>query len=315
MAKYRIRTGGFLLLVAFCHLASAVSGQTADPPKASWQVGYKGTGYAFQSQDRSGTTIDRFQQFHALSGSVTGIAGGWLTFRGSGRFANDQLTDRVGYEQAKWYTGLAEARIGRAWKARVGRQLVQAGVTSLTLDGAEVAFQPDRSWNLAAWGGAKAPVYHTFDFGDFDQNVALGGRIAYRPNPSWRLGISTAYRESQGKVAARPVGAEVMTGAVTNAIPAWGQVSRMARRAGVAQTMSPIWLCWRTISIRPGRSANRSVGVKRGRRASLARAAEACLLIIRAGLADIRTQSPQWHIDCDDRKQIRSALVKAQPGQ
>jgi hypothetical protein len=215
-AKSHPQTAWVLVLVAFCHLLFAAGGLAADPPSSSWQVGYKGTGYAFQSQDRGGTTTDRFQQFHALSGSVTGIAGGWLTFRGSGRFANDQLTDRVGYEQAKWYTGLAEARIGRAWKARVGRQLVQAGVTSLTLDGAEVAFQPDRSWNLAAWGGAKAPVYHTFDFGDFDQNAALGGRIAYRPNPSWRLGISTAYRESQGKVAARPVGAEVMTGAVTN---------------------------------------------------------------------------------------------------
>ena len=207
---------GALALLALCHLMSATCSFATDSPSSSWQVGYKGTGYAFQTLDPAGITTDRFQQFHFLSGSAMGIAGGWLTVKGSGRFANDQVTDHVGYEQAKWYTGLCEARIGTAWKARLGRQLVQAGVTSLTLDGAKVNFRPGRSWNLTGWGGAKAPPTLAFDLGKFDQDAALGGRASYRPNPSWRLGISIAYRERLGTVAARPVGAEIMTGAVSH---------------------------------------------------------------------------------------------------
>jgi len=205
-----------MVLIAFCHLLAPACGQAADALPASWQVGYKGTGYSFQTEDRDGTVTDRFQQFHLLSGSASGIAGGWLTVRASGRFADENFTDRAGFEEAKWYTGMFEARFGGAWKARVGRQLVQAGVTSLTLDGAGVDFKPNRSWNLAAWGGAKAPVYNTFDFGEFDQDAALGGRVTYRPNYSWRLGLSTAYRERLGQVAGRPVGGEIMTSALTN---------------------------------------------------------------------------------------------------
>jgi hypothetical protein len=215
-AIFLIQTWLVVVLVAICHLTAAVDILAADSVPVSWQAAYKGTGYAFQTEDSGGTTTDRFQQFHYLSGSASSLAGGWLTIKGSGRFANDELSDRVGYEQAKWYTGMLDARIGRAWNARIGRQLVQAGVTSLTLDGALVGFRPTRSWNLTAWGGAKAPVYHGFDFGDLDQDAALGARAVFRPNHSWRLGISGAYRERLGMVAGRPIGAEIMTGAVSN---------------------------------------------------------------------------------------------------
>ncbi len=214
IAKAHSHKTGVMILVAICHLVSATPGQAAGSSEASWQVGYRGTGYAFQSQDAQRTTTDRFQQFHVLSGSASRLAGGWLTFRGSGRFMDDQITDRVGYEQAKWYTGLVEARLGRVWKAQVGRQFVQAGVASVTLDGARINFQPDRSWNVTAWGGAKAPVTNAFEFGKLDQDAAVGGQVNFSPNRRWRLGISAAYRERLGQVAARPVGAEFMIAAV-----------------------------------------------------------------------------------------------------
>ncbi len=71
--------------------------------------------------------------------------------------------------------------------------------------------------------------------------------------PSKRPGCRHTWRS---KVKTRPDGGcahhPPLTGAVTRAVSASGQASAMARRAGVAQTMSPIWLCWRTIRMRAG---------------------------------------------------------------
>ncbi len=214
MAKSRTSRFGFLVVLAICRLLIASSGLAAAPP--SWQVAYKGTGYAFQTQNLTGDTTDHHHHFHTVSGTASGLAGGWLTFRGAGRFAGDQGNDINSTQQARLYSVLGEARFGAGTKVLVGRQFVQAGVTSLTLDGTLLKHRVSRNWGLSAWAGAKAPATRAFELGKFDQDAAMGGRITFRPNGDWRLGISAAYRERLGRVAARPVGAELMAGVINN---------------------------------------------------------------------------------------------------
>jgi len=68
--------------------------------------------------------------------------------------------------------------------------------------------------DVTAWGGAKTPTGHGFDFGSLDENAAAGGRIALRPHRKWWLAASGAYRERLGQVAERPVGLEASTTAL-----------------------------------------------------------------------------------------------------
>lgn len=223
-----------LSAVLFCHLPAHAE------PLPSWQVTYKATGYSFQTVNSSGNTKDHYHHFQSLSGSASGLAGGKLTFRGSGRFAGDQLADVNPAEQGKFYSGLAEMRFTPRFKAMVGRQFVTAGVTNLTLDGAQVNYRPNSRWNLSGWAGAKAPTTLAFELGDFGQDTAFGARAAFVPSRNWRLAVSAAQRERGGQIAARPVGAELMTRAIKNT-RAFGRVSydteqdRMARLQAQAQ--------------------------------------------------------------------------------
>lgn len=214
MAKFHslpIRAG---CLTAVCLMLVTSAGLAATPSAPSWQVRYKATGYSFQNQIRSAEEVDHRHQYHGLSGSASGLAGGWLTVRGAGRFAGGQPTDINGAEEAKLYTGLLEAQLKPGMKVLAGRQFVQAGVAGLTLDGVRWNYRPDRAWDLTAFGGARAPSSLAFETDKFDQNTAAGGRVAYRVNPRWRLSASAAYRERDGLIAERPVGAEVVTSAV-----------------------------------------------------------------------------------------------------
>ena len=214
MAKSRFALPGLLLTAAICTLLAPVSSLAAGPLQPSWQVGYKATSYSFQTQQTSGEDISHSHRFHALSGSASNLAGGWLTFRGAGRFASDQLNDVNAAEQSKLYTGLLEARFKSGLKAQLGRQFIQAGVTNLTVDGALLNYTLNRTWDLTAYAGAKAPSTREFEVGEFDQDTAAGARAYFRPNRTWKVGVSTGYRESRGLVAERPVGAEVVTSAV-----------------------------------------------------------------------------------------------------
>jgi hypothetical protein len=216
MAKSHIALSGLLLTAAICLLLNPAMSLAAGPSQPSWQVGYRATNYSFQTQGNKGADINHSHQFHALSGSASGLAGGWLTFRGAGRFANDQLNDVNATEQSKLYTGLLEARFNSGLKAQVGRQFIQAGVTNLTVDGALLNFRLDRTWDLTAYAGAKAPSDKAFELAEFDNDTAAGARINFRPNRTWKVGASMGYRESAGLVAERPIGAEIVTSAVRN---------------------------------------------------------------------------------------------------
>ncbi len=221
MKKF-VRFQTVLAVFLICGLNGHLTATAAPPP--SWQITYKATGYSLQSENRSGNNINHYHHFQSLSGTASGLAGGKLTLRGAGRFAGEQLADINPPRQAKLYTSLAEMHFNPRFRASVGRQFVTAGVTCLTLDGARFHYKLNRAWTLSAWAGAKAPTTLAFELGDFNEDTALGTRATFRPNPKWRLGFSAAQRERQGQIAARPVGAEVMTRAIKNT-RAFGRVA------------------------------------------------------------------------------------------
>jgi hypothetical protein len=185
---------------------------TASP--ASWQLGLRTTGYYYQEEDLAGNSTDRMLSYQHFSGSASGLAGGHLVFRGSGRFASGLAYDETGIEKSRLYSGFLEARPSPLFKARLGRQFIQSGVTGLTLDGAWMSLRNGPGLEATAWGGARSPYQHGFEIGDTDQDTAVGGRIALRPNRKWNLAGSVAYRERLGMVAERPVGLEVRTSAL-----------------------------------------------------------------------------------------------------
>ena len=205
-----------LLLVATTAVAADITLVQPNPPLASWSLGLRSTGYHYQVEDRAGNTFNRYEYYNVVSGSASGLAGGWLTFRGAGRFASDQTYALPGFETSRLYNGYFEARVNPLLKARAGRMFVQSGVASLTLDGAWLSYRRGRALDITAWGGAQAPVGLAFDFGSLDQRGAAGARVAWMPDRKWRLSASGAYRERWGKVAGRPVGAEMATTAVRN---------------------------------------------------------------------------------------------------
>ena len=183
-------------------------------PQPSWSLGLRSTGYAFQTEDRLGTGTDQFRFYQQFAGSASGLAGGRITLRGSGRFASSPAASSTDFANARFYTGYLEARLASRGRVRVGRQFLQSGVAGLTLDGASLTYGLARGCEASAWGGARAPLGNAYALGSFDEDLAAGGRFVLALTPAHRLAFSGAYRERGGVVSERPVGFEYSTTAV-----------------------------------------------------------------------------------------------------
>jgi hypothetical protein len=247
-------SGGFvgyctILVGLISYLAApavGVAGEEASAGAPSWQLGVRSTAYAFQTESMDGTE-DHLRTFNVVSGSATGLAGGRLLVRGAGRFAGNPALERPGFARSRLYNGYLEARLGSGLKARAGRQFIQSGVTSLSLDGARLEYRRARGLDVSAYAGARSPLTREFALGEFDQDAAAGGRVAFRPHRHWRLGASAAYRERRGAVASRPVGCEVTSSALPHTrvfgraaydleTRRWSRVQAQARWRGSPRT-------------------------------------------------------------------------------
>jgi hypothetical protein len=153
-------------------------------------------------------TLDRFGAYQEFDGALAGLAHGWLALRCSGRFADDLSLKARTTERSRLYAGHLEARPCAHLTARFGRQFVQEGPTGLTLDGLWLSARPDPCWEVRLWGGARAPLDRAFEFGRVTDEAAWGARVSTRMHGGLRLGASCAYRERDGRVAARPIGFE-----------------------------------------------------------------------------------------------------------
>lgn len=203
-------------LLALAMVAGPVSAASpaAVSPPASWNLSLRSTAYLYQTEETRGESVDERRFYQYAAGGASGLAGGWLSLRASGRFANEPAGAAPSFDASRLYSGYLEARLGSRGRARVGRQFLQAGVAALTLDGAEVSYGRGGPFEASAWGGARAPRGGAFALGDFDRDAAAGARVVVAPGRRARLAFSGAYRERAGAVAERPVGCEITTTAI-----------------------------------------------------------------------------------------------------
>ena len=174
----------------------------------SWWLHLRTTGYSFQSQNAGEPKLDRFGFYQDFDGVVSGLADGKLSFRASGRFADDLYLDEKTTDRARLFVAQLEARPSSRLTARLGRQFLQEGSTGLTLDGLWLSYRPDKVWDARVWGGARAPLSRKFEAGKIGDDASAGVRVSAAPSRQLRLSGSWAYRERDGLVAARPIGLE-----------------------------------------------------------------------------------------------------------
>jgi hypothetical protein len=195
--------------LAFALLAAGTAAaEDAAVPPSTWSLGLRATGYTYQTEDATGATENHTLFYEHYAGSAAGLAGGVLTVRAAGRFAETPPGAPLDPERSRLALGLVEAKLGPALRVQLGRQFLQSGVAGLTLDGARAVWRGRRIAEASVWGGAAAPADHAWEPGSLDESAAAGGRIVLRTPGTSRLGFSAAYRERYGVVAERPVGAD-----------------------------------------------------------------------------------------------------------
>ncbi|MBM3321230.1 MAG: hypothetical protein FJY73_11195 [Candidatus Eisenbacteria bacterium] len=204
--RLRPRAAALLLSLLFASRLAANDGTDA----TSWWLRLRTTGYAFQTETRSGATQDRLGAYQQIDGAISGLANGRLSMHVSGRVHDDiSLSEKIN-DRARLSSGYLSARITPRLSARLGRQFVQEGVSGLTLDGLAVSFSPAEALRARVYGGARAPIVLAYRdrVGDFGDDPVLGARLSYDPSPRLRSSLSFAYLEKDDRVSARPVGLE-----------------------------------------------------------------------------------------------------------
>ncbi|HPF70614.1 MAG TPA: hypothetical protein PLQ13_08105 [Candidatus Krumholzibacteria bacterium] len=207
-AARRLLPVAWVCAAALPAVAPAADAPLPTPPGASWSWSLRSTAYAYQTEDAAGSTSDHLRFFEHYAGTASGLAGGGLTVRIAGRFAD--ALDRPGWDPAtsRLATGLADLRVGSGLHVQAGRQFLQSGVAGLTLDGARVAYVGRTVSEASAWAGAAAPADHAWAMGSLDDDAAAGGRVVLRAGRGVKVGASAAYRERYGRIAERPVGVD-----------------------------------------------------------------------------------------------------------
>jgi hypothetical protein len=185
------------------------SGIAPDTPPPAWWLQLRSTAYILETRDLGGGAEGEVRSFQHFGGAASGLAGGRIALRAAGRLADDVRETRAGFARSRLDLAHLEARLSSRLTARLGRQFVQGGATSLTLDGLYAGWRPAARWDLALWGGARAPLAHDFEAGRLDDDQAYGARLAVQAGRRIRLAFSAARRERDGAVAARPLGWEL----------------------------------------------------------------------------------------------------------
>lgn len=213
-------------------LASGVVAEAATPADpggrqaaTAWWFRLKSTGYSSQTERPPGSAEDRFGFYQVYDGTVSGLADGRLSFRAAGRFADDLAGADLLTDRNRLYNGYAQWST-RTWRSRtrLGRQFLQEGPTSLTLDGLFLSVHPHARFELKGWGGARAPVGRTYDLSDFGDETAFGARLVGRPLRRLDMGLSWSMQKSRGVTDAQLVGLE----AAYDPRPGWRFLGRAA---------------------------------------------------------------------------------------
>jgi len=178
----------------------------------SWWLNLRSTAYLFQEEERSGATLDRFGGYQQVDGALSGLAGGLVSIRASGRVYDDLYLSEKENDRARLTTAYAAIDWSPSLSARLGRQFLHEGAAGLTVDGAWLALHPHADWEMRGWGGVRAPILLPYRdrVGDFGEDPVLGTRVLYKPCPFFKSSLSYAYLERDDRVSARPLGFETV---------------------------------------------------------------------------------------------------------
>jgi hypothetical protein len=176
----------------------------------TWRAHLRSTGYAFETINAQGGSLEHFGFYQHFDGSVSNLGRGHLSLRVASRFADDLNVEPRLTNGERLYVGYAQFTAQTAaTRARVGRQFIQEGPTNLTLDGAWLKVSPVPPLEMRFFVGARAPASGAYDVGALDEQTAIGTRMLYRFGPRLQAAMSFAYLEQDFLVSAKPVGLEL----------------------------------------------------------------------------------------------------------
>lgn len=197
---------GVMLLLALPALAQSEGGSWDD---TSWWLRLKSTGYAYQTTGPADTEQDHFGFYQHYDGSVSGLMSGKLSFRASGRFADDLIQKQRNTDQERLYVAYAQMQFHEKGRGRLGRQFLNEGPSSTLIDGLWLDLSPIERWELHAWGGAATPASRIYELGDFGDDLHSGVRVKGRPMRRLQVAGSWSLQQLGGETDAQPVGAEI----------------------------------------------------------------------------------------------------------
>ncbi|MGB7060760.1 MAG: hypothetical protein WBF13_00220 [Candidatus Zixiibacteriota bacterium] len=88
----------------------------------------------------------------------------------------------------------------------LGRQFVYCGVGNTLLDGLRVRYKPFRTMQLDVFGGSSVSSQDPEQIRSFSDFGSLGGRLAFQPQLTTRLGLSWMLRKREGQVSSNKLG-------------------------------------------------------------------------------------------------------------
>lgn len=210
--KHRWKGGRLMPLLA---LATTVTAAFCTPvvaqesPPVHWSAQLRSTGYFLQQAEPGATKVeDRLPFYEQVDAGVGNLLDGALDFRFSARYADDLRYSGGVPQDTKWFVGYARARFEPMHtQLRVGRQFIQEGALSSTLDGGWLMLRPHRQWRAAAWVGSTVPGNRAFEFGD---DARYGGRVSWYAMRALTLGAWADQRTKDGTTLATRVGGEAV---------------------------------------------------------------------------------------------------------
>ncbi len=130
-----------------------------------------------------------------------------LTFHTYLRWSSD-FSDKLATDPQTfvYHAYVRLAGIPKATDIYLGRQFVYCGVGSALLDGLRIRYQPFRTLNLDVFGGSSVSSEDPEQIRSFSDFRTLGGRAAFAPRPSVRLGLSWMLRKTDGQLSYNRLG-------------------------------------------------------------------------------------------------------------
>lgn len=182
----------FLLLIV---PASSFSATTINGRLITSLYGWQ----AEEAQDGVEKSVDHLRAYQALMCSLRGIGSENISFRTYLRTTDDLRSDVPGDPNTRLYHAYLDWRkIGHLVDLRLGRQFLQAGVGSATMDGVRIAVEKRGFFRLIGYAGSEAPYSRKAEFEGWSENNLWGAYLTSGYIYDLDLGLSYIHKNRDG---------------------------------------------------------------------------------------------------------------------